>query len=620
MRTIPTILGLLLALAILVLPAAAIPPENPFVGNSQSPLDIDVTHISQGPRYNFDAAKNNPAAGDRVTFTARIRNRGTSETGSFSYQWYVDGAVVSSGRAQTIAWGRDTMINYTWTWQAGDHDISFFADPANVFSEKSEQNNLRTIRTTGLRVGFWVEQSVYRYFNDHQLAFTQQYGIADEANSWEDWAQRQIDLANRLMGEAVSPSSPNGILDRWRLDQVIVVADGTLPLAGGLATNQPDTRDRTVDLMWGFPQGILSTGSYRTTDNNANPFHQEVSLLHEMLHARYLVDAHAMDIRGHSVGVLTENGTRLFPGGRGVVHVNSDSPSLMNGGTRFSEWEAVALNLWAGKRPAAGWGNTNPHAGLGWYLANRTPAQHTLRVVDSQGNPVESATVQVYRADRVPLGSRDPEILEAAKDFSPVYIDNIVDAEGTTDAHGLYSLGANPFSVAEPIDAGNFNRCVDLVKVRYRGNVTLFWLDLPMVQTRYYRGETAGAVFDVNIAETVGPREEVTISGKVTAEENGAGLSGITVTFSRQDGGHTFSVMTGPFGVFSTQVEKSLEPSCQYNVTANRDTGEVMRPVNPVYGSARLNGIQPDQNRGNVNLALPPAVSGTGAAPPGRIV
>ena len=487
--------------------AAAAPslPVNSFRGDNTSTADIDVTYISQSPRYDFRAEKTGPVAGDVVTLSAHVRNRGTAPASGWAFSWWIDGQQVSSGTGPTLAAGAETMVNLSHTWQNGDHWVSFFADPENAIREKSEQNNLRIDRINALLVGFWVERSVYDYFNNNQYAFTQRFGIADEANSWEDWAQRQMALANRLQAEAVYPSSPSGILDRWRLDKVIVVGDDTLPLAGGLPTNHPDQRDRTVDMMWGFEQDILPNNFYRLSDNSNNAFNQELSLLHEMLHARYLVDSYALNIHGHSMGVLADNGSRMYPGYGAMVHVNSDSPSMMNSDPVFSEWEAAALNMWAGNRPQPGWANYNAHAGLGWYLSNHMPAQNNLRVVDSLGRPVAGATVRVYRADRVPSGSGDPNIVEASKDFYPKYIDNTVDVQGTTDASGLFSLGANPFSVPEPIGGWDHTRCVDFFKVRVNDQVYPFWLDLPQVQVQWHWGNTASATYELRLPVVVDP-------------------------------------------------------------------------------------------------------------------
>jgi hypothetical protein len=69
------------------------------------------------------------------------------------------------------------------------------------------------------------------------------------ASSWEDWAQRHIQIWNAQFAAAAFDQTPGGISDRVRLDRLTVVADGALPLAGGLPTNHPNLSDRTVDLQ-----------------------------------------------------------------------------------------------------------------------------------------------------------------------------------------------------------------------------------------------------------------------------------------------------------------------------------------------------------------------------------
>ena len=286
-------------------------PVNSYRGNSSSAIDIDVTYIGRTPRYDYDAAKNTPAVGDVVTFTANVRSRGTSATGSFNYKWYIDGVEVASGVSSSIGSGYSATFTISYTWQSGNHWISFFADPANAIAEKSEQNNLRNEPINALLVGFWVERSVYNQFDLYQYSYTQTYGIPDEANSWEDWAQRQVAKWNDMLKTAVFPSTPVGCLDRVRLDQVFIVNDGALPLNGGLPTNHPNMNDKTVDVMWGFEKDILSTGFYsRTTPNS--PFNLEPGLIHELNHARYLVDSYALNIHGKHIAVLNESGARIY--------------------------------------------------------------------------------------------------------------------------------------------------------------------------------------------------------------------------------------------------------------------------------------------------------------------
>ena len=517
-------------------------PANPYRGDAASALDIDVTCIAQSPRYDFDAAKNVPAAGDVVNFTAHVRNRGTAPTGAFSYSWYLDGAPVGSGTAPSVPVGKEMIIDYFWTWEDGDHDVSFFADPENSVSEKSEQNNLRTIRTTGLRVGFWIEGSVARYFEENQYAYTRKYGIADEANSWEDWAQRQVALANRLFAEARYPSTPDGVLDRWRIDQVIVVADNALPLNGGLPTNHPDTRDRTVDLMWGFEKPILSTGFYNQNDQNS-AFYQEPSLIHEMLHARYLVDTYALDVTGGQTGLLDGKGVRIFPNTNAVVHANSQAPSMMGGCSLvMAEWEAAGLNVYAKQRPLPGWANYNAHGGLGKYLEHKMPAHNSLRVTDREGHPLEGATIQVFQAGPWPFGGNP---------LYGKYIDNTPDLTGTTDPDGIFALGSNPFSVPEPVGAWNFFQCIDLIRVNYRGHTQYAWLDIAEVQVRYFRGITE-AYYDIpfdldpeaNLAPLVNAGEDrvvylpapVPLAGTVSDDGRPLEPGRVTIAWSKVSG------------------------------------------------------------------------------------
>ncbi len=516
-------------------------PVNPHRGNSGSTIDIDVTYIGRSPRYDYDAAKNTPAAGDVVTFTANVRSRGTSATGSFTYKWYIDGVEASSGVSSSIAAGSSATFSISYTWQSGNHWISFFADPANAIAEKSEQNNLRNEPINALLVGFWVERSVYNHFDTYQYSYSQTYGLTDEANSWEDWAQRQIVKWNDMLKTAVFPSTPDGCLDRVRLDQVIIVNDGALPLNGGLPTNHPDTRDKTVDMMWGFEKDILSTGFYsRTTPNS--PFNLEPGLIHELNHARYLVDSYALNIHGKHIAVLNDGGTRIYPANDTLVRVNSQDPSLMSNTVPwYGEWEAAGLNVYAGQRPLPGWANYNAHAGLGVYLDNKFPRNNYLRVVDQSGDPVAGATIEVYQAGTWP----------GEWHWYCKYIDSTVDVTGMTDSQGLWNMGTNPFSRGEPL-AWNFYYDVNFMKVKFDGQTHYAWLDIAQVNVEYFRGNTENAYYEVRLplnyepnnppAVSAGPDQTIDLpapaqlAGTATDDGKPSSPGTLTITWSKVSG------------------------------------------------------------------------------------
>ena len=255
--------------------------------------DLDTANIERLPKYDYDAVKNQPAPGDAVTFQARVVNRGGQATGTFAYTWYIDALPVLSGSGANLTPGAATVLSLPWTWQAGLDDIRLQIDPGNLIVEVSEQNNSVEDRISALAVGFWVEQSVYEWFNTHQV----ELGLGGV--SWDDWAQRQLRIWNQMFANAITPLTPQGVLDRVRLDKVIVVPDGALP---SCATNFPATSDRTIDLQWGFPAELVGIATGHTCGamnyylDHPESATVEYSLMHELSHARYLVDLYGMNV------------------------------------------------------------------------------------------------------------------------------------------------------------------------------------------------------------------------------------------------------------------------------------------------------------------------------------
>jgi hypothetical protein len=464
-------------------PAAALP--NP---------DLDVTFIERTPRYDYDATPNNPEPGDVVTFHGHIKNWGPGSVAAVDYRWELDGDPVATGTLTDVAAGEERVVTWSWTFEDGDHWIKLSADPDDEVAESSEANNELEDRTNGLIVGFWVEQSVYDYFHQYQHLL----GVG--SNSWEDWAQRQMGKWNQLCEQAIWPISPEGVLDRVRIDKIIVVADGALPLGPwGLPTNHPDVRDKTVDLMWGFPATLLDGDFYANhhSANESNPFYIEQSLIHELGHARYLIDCYGFDVHntahhgGHDQVQIWEGdvyvgGSEYMPfiAWDEVLRYNH-SGGVMSGpyGFQWSPYEAGALNLIAYERACCG--NYNAPENIGVFLQD-LPEHNHVCFVDQFGRPRAGANVRVYQAGPGP-------------GWYGKTIDNTYELEFTTDAEGYAHMPENPFTDGEIQHTYGIANGVAVLRIAHNDQIWYRFLEVTDFNLAYWSGDTVDASYTMVI-------------------------------------------------------------------------------------------------------------------------
>jgi len=345
--------------------------------------DIDLRFIARLPRYDCDAEKNTPAPGERVRFVAHIRNAGTQRTGKFGYQWFIDGKPARKGRVKSLKPGQETTIEQKWAWQAGPHTAKCVLDPDGKIEEITTTNNAREDKTTAFAVTCLVEKSRYEA----------------DTGSWDDWAQDQIALWNAAMARSVTLVTPEGVADRARLDNIVVV-DG-----GGIATSPPDM---AADVTLYF----LNAGA----DADSDAF-----LVREIGRARGLVDLDAIRIRGGEIDVADSFDRRDYDRFAGIQHRAADALLMGNGSfLRYSEYPACALNRILNKRGAADAGE--------WL--NDLPAGCTFTVEDISGEPLPNAVVLIYQCTGDARGKR---------------IDDTPDLALVTNKNGEFTIEGHPF-------------------------------------------------------------------------------------------------------------------------------------------------------------------------------
>ncbi|GEM_PF-1255405 len=469
--------------------------------------DLDVGWIQRFPSQPFVWGSANPrhdgwpAVDQVITWRAFIKNFSTTTYANVPYTWYFDGTVLTSGYV-TLAPRAHTPLDLPWAWRFERHLLMCEIDTSNTIPEFSEVNNRVTVFTDALACGLWVEKDVYDKFHAYQK------NLAIEANSFEDWAQRHVVRWNQMFERAVYPlDSPSGVYDRIRMDQINIVPDGALPINGGYASNNPDATNRTVDLMWGKNDPNEYT-TFNQIGDDKN-FYFEDSLMHELGHARYLIDTYGFNFHDNpavnspqgsywSNTLITINGALItgtpylpcrppwwdsvyFPTDVGDVGYGlMSSPKNM-----VDRYSAAPMNLIAGCRAVQG--NQNSPGNIGVYLED-LPTQNWVTCRDSFGTPLSNATVKIYRAG---AGSSD----WYGKKFS-----DPPSLTFTTDANGVVNVGRCPFSPGTIAHTYGLSQGDIIVRVEQDGRTGFGFLNAMDFNIEYWRGNTASAAYDLRVA------------------------------------------------------------------------------------------------------------------------
>jgi hypothetical protein len=246
--------------------------------------DWCVTFIERQPRFPRDGTSR-LTPGQTIQWFAHVKNYGTADAGPVGAEWRVDGKPVRTFRFGKLGRFQRMELILGTKWDGQRHRIELVVDPAGEIEETCEGNNTVAVDSDAHPVGFWVEDGLLRYFHRHQAE------LKAGSNSWEDWAQRQVTAWNRWIDRTSwlwvdSTQTP----DRWRLDRIIEVGDGMLPMSGGTVFEQPDTRDQTVALACGFSARELLGTRYRRTAalEPDNPFHVDPTLVRALARTRFV--------------------------------------------------------------------------------------------------------------------------------------------------------------------------------------------------------------------------------------------------------------------------------------------------------------------------------------------
>jgi hypothetical protein len=399
--------------------------------------DLSVAWIARTPRIDYVWNSSNPtvegwpAVGAPVTWIANVRWLGDAPLHGVAYRWTIDGTEAASGKLDFAA-SSLVQVELPWTWTFTRHEIAFEIDTDRKVDETEERNNRVVVQSDAIGIGIYVERS----FRDAMGPKIKAAGIG--ATTFDDWMQIQARRFNEMALYAVYPESPDGVHDRWRIDDIHLVDDGALPLAPpyseardwgaapiDITTVYPNVLDHTVDVQWGFPASSISfwpeTSAWILTIGN--------SLVHEWSHARTMIDTYAWDVLPPSDVIKFEP----VP----YAYYNSLQQGLMHfDWGHIDRFTAAAMNRMAGRRAVRG--NYNEPWDLGWFLMD-LPAQNRVRLLRPDGTPIANRKVILHRATGETVDWR------AGHAYGMVFDKNGATTL-TTDSQGRIEVGRNPFS------------------------------------------------------------------------------------------------------------------------------------------------------------------------------
>jgi hypothetical protein len=462
--------------------------------------DLSVAWISRLPKIDYVWGSQKPrregwpSRGDSVTWVAHVRNLTGRELPEVTYRWLVDGEVARSATVK-VHRRRVTELELPWTWDGRRHEIVFEIDPLDSIAEIEERNNRLLIHTDALAVGFWVEKRLWR----RMQSTLQAAGIG--ATTFEDWMQLRVRQFNEMAALARYPGAPRGVLDRWRIDAIHVVGNRRLPLSplgpevrdwgadpSTYPTLYPDTGDRSVDMEWGFP-----ASSTWFEDSDAWSLLYD-SLVHELGHARYLIDVYAWDL------TLQDDIVEMYPppptDRQGRFYTSPEAGMMHHGWGYIDRYSAMALNRIQGHRATQG--HYNEPANIGVFL-NDLPKKTRLRPVAPDGRAFPGSQVRLYRAS----SERNPDWMSHPYQLRFGTEPDLVLA---ADGGGTVELGPNPFAdepVRIEVDRNNALAIVEVVE----DEITRHWgfLEARVLNIAYWRGQQTTAEIDLPVDAPICP-------------------------------------------------------------------------------------------------------------------
>ncbi|MFA7329533.1 MAG: PQQ-binding-like beta-propeller repeat protein [Candidatus Delongbacteria bacterium] len=390
-----------------------------------------------------------PNLGDPVTWTAVVRNAGTTSwEGELPWAWWVDENLQAEGqRFLNLAPGDTALFSHTRVWDGDGHRLQF---SLYSWDDNSSNNEL--------------DQEAWSVPFKTYLDVTQLEQFRELSGTWPspwtrdhiDWLQRHMARFNQLFEEA-------GVAKRVHYDLLQVLDDTAddpaLP---------PDSHFGIFPFRYRAGEGDPRLSGYYNPDEDI-----DYGLLHELAHQLGLIDVYQLDVPAEA---------NLVSGLAYTAHED-----LMHGcSPLLNQHSAAAMRHW----------DRQGHGYYGQYLYG-LPAILRMRFLDYTGAPLAGAQVEVFQyCERPGMG----KVITDQLKFS-----------GSTDGDGFFTLPNvdideglvpgtclgdrltdNPFGYVAVVASNG----VLHFRVTAQESVDYAWLDISEANVAFYDGQQEEAVFE----------------------------------------------------------------------------------------------------------------------------
>jgi hypothetical protein len=466
----------------------------------------DSTGIMKNPGY--ATQQKWPNNGDAVTFTAHVRNQGTTTaSGPFNYRWLMNGEVIATGTEATgIAAGAEKTYPLNRVWDANDYAggtdlhcksrdhrdrvLTFEVDTGGTVAEQCENNNSWSDFSEAPGMGFYVEQSFYNLIN----STLNQAG----SYSFEDWLKWHVQVWNDSYMEMsrFEGFAEDGCLERVRIQKIQVVADNTL--AGGNHIPGGSTNFR-LDGEWGFEWDAANSPDYITKFTKLI----EGGLLHECTHQLGMIDLYAMN---NEAGTPTTP-VRVFVRDGGAYYISRGYypfwMGLMAGDDTRYNAQYEATGLYEDWTCGALTSNTGYRRGFYGEELYDVPNTVRIRALDGAGNPIPLAQFKIWQGNQ----GRTSEYDGGGNPYpwQPI-VNAAADAAGVLTLPTVGTLESGPFTTLTGhtlknnpwgrINVVGVNGSL-LVKVSAYGQRDYRFVRISQFNCGYWRGHTDDYTYDL---------------------------------------------------------------------------------------------------------------------------